>query len=269
MISGTMLSFSALNMEIQEMCKAKLDSKWRAKNVLSSFTRVYIITQGSATLEVNGTIVKMMPGKVYVVPAGLEFSYSCDDSCEKVFFHIALLLPDGRDVFQYIKECITINDPSAKDIIEGSINLASVENMIAIKGFLYSVVLKCLEHTESIPLNKYSDLIMKVLSYIDKNLSVTLSPEDISNGVFCSVSKLRKNFKSETGISMGKYINDRVLYYAEAQIRMTQKSLREISESLGYCDQFYFSRCFRAKYGVSPLKYRNKCQRFKVWKKRG
>ncbi|MBQ8868969.1 MAG: AraC family transcriptional regulator [Oscillospiraceae bacterium] len=36
----------------------------------------------------------------------------------------------------------------------------------------------------------------------------------------------------------------------------TQLPLYRISDELGFYDQFYFSRRFKEKYAVSPLKYR-------------
>ncbi len=253
---------SSLNMDIQEMNKARLDRRWKADGVLSSFTRVYVVTSGCATLKFGSKTVDILPGNVYVVPAGLEFSYSCEESCEKYYFHITLLMPDGRDVFQFVKDCIVIEDPFAQSIISRSFNLDSVESLIDIKSFLYSVVCKCLKQSDYIPVKKYSKFVMNIISYIDDNLSSNLTVETIARNLFCSDSKVRKTFKEETGISIGKYVSDKVMYNAETELRMTQKSIRDISEKLGFCDQFYFSRCFSAKYGTSPIKYRKECQRF-------
>lgn len=257
-----MRSLSSLNMDIQEMREAKLDKHWKAKGVVSSFTRVYVVTSGCATLEFDHKSVDILPGYVYVVPAGLEFSYSCSESCEKYYFHLTLLMPDGQDVFRYVKDCIIIEDTLAKDIISRSFNLDTVDSLINIKSFLYSVVSKCLNKIDNIPVKKYSDFVMNIISYIDNNLSSNLTVEEIAQVFFCSGSKVRKTFKDQTGISIGKYISDKVMYSAEAQLRMTQKPIRDISENLGFCDQFYFSRCFSLKYGISPVKYRKECQRF-------
>ena len=63
-------------------------------------------------------------------------------------------------------------------------------------------------------------------------------------------------FKKEIGVSVGRYIDDRLMYVAELELRRGEKSINEISDMLGFCDQFYFSRRFSQTYGIPPIKYR-------------
>ena len=73
-----------------------------------------------------------------------------------------------------------------------------------------------------------------------------------------SVEGLRKNFRAKMGIPIGKYINNRIMNKAELEIRRGEFSVSEISDMLGFCDQFYFLRCFSEKYGMPATKYRKK-----------
>ena len=88
------------------------------------------------------------------------------------------------------------------------------------------------------------------------NISADLSMEKIAKALSTSSEKLRKTFRSETGISIGKYIDNRVMHKAELMVREDRYSIKEISDILGFCDQFYFSRCFTRKFGISPRTYR-------------
>ena len=57
---------------------------------------------------------------------------------------------------------------------------------------------------------------------------------------------------------MGAYIDDLVMYSAQRRLLHTDLSVNEVSETLGFCDQFYFSRYFKRRCGESPLKYRKR-----------
>ena len=102
--------------------------------------------------------------------------------------------------------------------------------------------------------------IAKIRAIIEKNPSIQLSVEKIANELFISPVTVHKIFKEEMGIPIGKYIDDYVMFNAEFEVRQGTLSIREISEKLGFCDQFYFSRRFSQKYGMSPMKYRKEQQ---------
>ena len=96
------------------------------------------------------------------------------------------------------------------------------------------------------------------MAYIQENLSAALDTDSAAMALGVSAEKLRKTFRTEVGVPVGKYIRDRVLNRAELEIRRGEFSVKEISERLGFSDQFYFSRCFSDKFGLSPVKYRKK-----------
>ena len=80
--------------------------------------------------------------------------------------------------------------------------------------------------------------------------------EEIAKEMFVSPSKLRNTFKAETGITLGGYIDDMVFFRAKKLLGSKKFSVGDISTKLGFCDQFYFSRRFKEKYGKTPSKYR-------------
>ena len=247
---------SELNLNILQAEKVTLPSLWKASNVCSSFTRIYVITGGVGWIKYNDTTITMTPGNVYVIPAGVCFSYGCEDNFSKVYFHISLRQTDGYDVFQGFKHCFEYSDSSAMELAENNIECDTVIKLMRIKTYLHSLVCECLKQKEHLKLPQYSDYVTDIMEYIGKNLNASLSIEKIAKALFTSPEKLRKTFRSEVGISIGKYIDDRIMFTAELEVRCGNMSIKEISEYLGFCDRFYFSRCFFKKYGISPAKYR-------------
>jgi AraC-like DNA-binding protein len=105
---------------------------------------------------------------------------------------------------------------------------------------------------------EYSREIKNIIGYIRKNLSLSLNIPDIAREFGFSQSTLTRRFRREIGMSIGEYIDKLIMFEAERALVSTSASVLEISESFGFCDQFYFSRRFREKYGVSPREYRKK-----------
>ena len=83
-----------------------------------------------------------------------------------------------------------------------------------------------------------------------------LTLKEICDALYTSKSTLSSRFRDEVGMSIGKYIDYRVMISAECDLTSSERSILEISDSLGFCDQFYFSRRFKEKHGLSPREFR-------------
>jgi len=80
---------------------------------------------------------------------------------------------------------------------------------------------------------------------------------EVAEHCYVSAALLRRRFREEMGMSPAAYIERCVMQEARRRLTEGEESLGVISERLGFCDQFYFSRRFRAFFGVSPREYRN------------
>lgn len=58
------------------------------------------------------------------------------------------------------------------------------------------------------------------------------------------------------GIAPKDYLIGKRIAHAKRLLRETDASVMEISVSVGYVDQLYFSRIFKKREGISPLAYR-------------
>ena len=117
---------------------------------------------------------------------------------------------------------------------------------------IYYEILKiqCNTYTSKHGMDKITEFIL------DNYTLPELSPRLLSEKVGISESRIRRLFKSSLYVTPVKYIN--LLRLEKAKILLTDSNLSvsEISSSVGFEDQFYFSRVFKAQFGVSPIKYR-------------
>lgn len=72
-----------------------------------------------------------------------------------------------------------------------------------------------------------------------------------------SYETFRRRFAREHGQAPLAYRNTERLRTAALLLRATDLDCSQISERLGYADQFHFSRRFKARYGQAPTHYRN------------
>ena len=105
--------------------------------------------------------------------------------------------------------------------------------------------------------SNYSSKITLISNYIEENMEKKICLEDFSRLLDCSKSHTNKIFLEEFNLSPMGYVTKRKLEYAENLLKITRLSITEISNKIGIGDSLYFSKCFKKKYKMSPLQYRN------------
>ena len=107
------------------------------------------------------------------------------------------------------------------------------------------------------PSKKENATVKKVLEYINQNLNRDISLENAALEANVNPFYLSKLFRDETGTTFVNYISERRMEKAKNLLSETGLSIKEITALTGYNDQNYFSKLFRAKFGISPTDFRN------------
>ena len=94
-----------------------------------------------------------------------------------------------------------------------------------------------------------------------ENLSLKLTTANIADNLCLPAKTLDYYLKKDTGETIGRYVRELVYREAEELLIRSELSIREISEILGFCDQFHFSRKFKDRKQKSPLEYRMEYRR--------
>lgn len=99
----------------------------------------------------------------------------------------------------------------------------------------------------------------EVLEYVDKNFMVINSVEEVAEKFSYNYTYVSRLFREMKGVSMIKYLTEKRI--GAAQKIMEEKpglSVNHVCNMVGYTDQHYFSRVFKASTGMSPKEYRKK-----------
>ena len=115
--------------------------------------------------------------------------------------------------------------------------------------------------------NGYEDhLAKKDLQFVDRIRTIIeenlrnndFNIDTIAEGVGLSRSAFFKKLKSLTGLAPVDLVREIRLDKAEKLVVTTDKSASEIAYEVGFKESSYFGKCFKKKFGMTPLEYRNK-----------
>lgn len=237
---------------------AKCGAEWKSSRFLTHYTRLYFILDGDGFVNTDQGQVKLLKNHCYLIPTGLNIEFGCKTKMEQLFFHLSLTNKYEYDLFRNCKEIFeTPIEPSELKTLLELYEKEDDLSILKLKSDIQDMVLEFLiKNKVELAYPVYSAAVQKTINYISERLSLEIKITDISKALFLSESTLYKKFKNEVGLSIGQYINEQIMQKAEGMLMSSDKSIAEISECFGFCDQFYFSRCFRKRFGKSPKEYR-------------
>jgi len=99
-------------------------------------------------------------------------------------------------------------------------------------------------------------IISNLKKEIENNFKEKHSASDYANLLNISPNALAKIVKAHYNKTLTELITERIIIEAKRELYMTNKQIKEIAWSLGYKDEFYFSRFFKTNTNISPQMYR-------------
>lgn len=237
------------------------DESWQQLPRYASYSRLYYVIDGSGVLISEQGELVLEHGYVYIIPCGMKVGFYGTPSVTKLFFHINLTFDGQNDAFESYSRFSRL--PRAVEYINELKDLylsTSKKDIFLLKSEITATVCQFLNRMYKINTNPkdHSKCVADAISFIRKNIRATLTVKEVCRNVSCSASALANSFKNELGQSVSNYIEEIVMSEAQSQLLYTNRSIREISEALGYSDQFYFSRRFKKCFSTTPSKYRKK-----------
>ena len=237
----------------------KVDDTWQCLELSFPFNRLYIVKSGGALLWSGGKEYMMEPGMAYLLPAGLPCAYRCPNQMEKLYFHFNYFCPDRYDVFWDSGRigCLPVPEGMTERLTECIAGRRLLDTLAVQQGVLTMITAFMWEQgmgRETIA--DYSEIVSDTIGYIRENLSAQLRVDRLAERRFVSRTHLREMFRKETGITLGRYIDEQLMLEAQRRLSQTDDPVGVISQDLGFCDQFYFSHRFAKMYGIPPQRYR-------------
>lgn len=239
---------------------------WKFYGLSSPFNRLYFMISGSAVIKDDNYSVELQKGNVYLVPLYKTYDYVCDSKLHMFYIHFRVELFPGHDLFEDITGCASLpmDLKLIKELVSSAEN-GQINDLIKCKGIFLANIARFLKpHAgklgEQIRLtSKYAG----VYEYIKNNCFADLRIKNIANHFNIPVSNLSKNFKNDTGLTLKKYIDDKLVQKAQEKLLATDLAVKDIAYELKFLDEFHFSRFFKKRVGISPNHYRQRNNTYK------
>ena len=108
--------------------------------------------------------------------------------------------------------------------------------------------------------SEISELVRMSLEFIHRNFRTDISLDDAARYVSCNSAYFSRLFKHDMKIGFVTYVNRLRISKAKELLLETEMSLSEITQTVGFSNQQYFTKVFKAETQKTPGQYRKEKQ---------
>lgn len=255
------IEWNSVKLEILENELFTGDCSWNFHGMSSPFNRIYFMIDGDAYLKNDKEFYELLPGHMYLVPAGSRYDYVCTSVIHKYYIHFNLEIFPGNDLFSHFSGIQDlVYAPELLETILAETQKDSLGGILHLKAIFWQIVydfLRCsAEEIDYVKLYKGFENQKNTLDYLSAHLSAGLRIREIADALEMPIHQLSRSFSRDTGYGLKEYMEQMLLKKARHLLLHTDMSVSEISESLGFTDPFYFSRFFKKYEQIAPREYR-------------
>lgn len=229
----------------------------KKKTVWDPMNTVYFILEGDGFIICKGKKIDLLPNHVYMIPTNCTRQYGCKNFIEKYWCFFQMRNSLGVDFFDGRTDVVEfgpiLNQISVKNLFQ-KISLRSlfeIQNLIC--GLIESKgMFKEVEHFKYHKLESY----LKVFEYIENNLSAKIMTPELGKILDMTPQGFSRAFHRDFGMTVKQFLNQKMNQKACDLILLTELKIKDVAYSLGYADEYYFTRFFTKMNNVSPSHYR-------------
>ena len=215
-------------------------------------TRLLVIVDDSCSFYLEEKLFQPEVGDIFLLKAGQCLSLS-DQECSSFTYFIVTFnsinvpfpplhknekwsLHHKTEVFRLLRELENIKP------LEELLNFYKYESLCF--QLLYELQLEMEKQAK-----EYS--IQTVVTYMERNYERDISIQELAQQVNMSPSSFSKAFKKAYHMSPNQFLTSIRIEKAK-QLLSPAVPLKDVASSVGYQDEFYFSRVFKKLEGISP-----------------
>lgn len=253
-------------------------------NVISPYSRMYLITKGEGKLLIENETIKLETGFLYLVPSFVHCTYLFNEGLEHYYIHFRAITEGGLTLFNlynFIKKikATNLSEMIFKHLTEINPGLElphhdpkvyqnklwmnkkpswrnhskKLETEAALQ-FLFSGFITGISSINMAPNIKYN--LHQILIYIQNNLHKEIRIEELANIACLSNDHFTRVFKSVMGISPMDYVIRRRIEKSQYLLQSTNSPINNIAEQTSFKSTPYFNRMFKKYVLVTPATYR-------------
>ncbi len=234
-----------------------------------------LTTRGKAKLRLDGT--EMKADRFHLLHGGKGM---CLDILPETFleyylilYKAALPLPARKEWVQLLERNNAFSlqfgfvPTSPVELLDkvrqmfGKWSMGDASELLPIKALFYQFVHELAEQAAlQTGMARKADFVSQAIHYMQEHFEERITLQDLSELLDCSASYLSRMFKRELGQSPIDYLISLRIARAKELLLLTDASMQEIAENVGFADSGYLNRTFRKHVGMTPSKFKAKVQ---------
>jgi AraC-like DNA-binding protein len=235
------------------------------------FWRIYVNKTAGAFIQIGKRRLDLRPGRVYCIPAWLEYRTGVSGVVEHDYVHFEW---SGISA-GWLRHCIPepVELPLEGALAElcarwqeglGAVGPLTLAQHVWTQAWIYAVVGALLAQgggtLQAELLNRLgaAGRLRPALEHMDRNLAAPPANPELAKRCGMSTDHFIKRFKETLGSTPAQYQMDQRINQAAQWLAGTELKLEEIAARAGFTDRFHFSRAFRVRLRESPAGYRRK-----------
>jgi len=257
---------SRLQVQIVVSRREKLGAKWRL-DLSSPFWRLYSHSRHGASIIFAGRLLRMEPGRLYLIPAWTRFQTFLSDWLSQDYIHFYLTgFPMSLQRRIFDRPITLPKDPLFSALCRRWQKGLQQKQGLAELGWTHALVHAALASaTDKIPATsqalclRWLDEASEVrasLECIDSRLDDPPSNAELARLCHLSTDHFIRRFRRAIGMAPARYGLERRVAVAAYWLIATSRTTEDIASSAGFADRFHFSRAFKAQFGLPPIAYR-------------
>lgn len=280
------LEITVLNTELYAVGK-----EWNYRNVNNPYSRIYYITEGYGILEHHHRKYELLRDHIYLIPCYTTVNMYCPEHFKHYYIHFTARLQTGIDILSIFKcnyqapaaeNSITsqlfdrllqlnpnrelveynANRPIYKQVLDRAVSLdqqASVSGLLETNAMIRRILAVFFRDYSHPQMNDTVEGLKRfedVLEYIRENLDTPITIQKLAEIADLNPTYFSNIFSKLMRISPIQFINKRRIEEAQKLLLVTDETLYQIAQKIGFTDEYYFSRIFKKIVGISPNQYR-------------
>ncbi len=213
--------------------------------------------------------LRVSPGELLVVPPGVAHKYGAD---ERQPWTIHWVHAKGKLLLPFLHELDAAERPALVFIGKDPQTVALFEEVLELteRGYAFAQLLQAgqaLSHLFAVAVRLSREThreaddteqrVVQSIEYLKTHLQRHVDVPGLAKLAGLSPSHYSALFKTRTGYAPIDYLARLRMHRACQLLDTTSHSVKSIAAMVGYKDQLYFSRVFRAINDVSPSEYRH------------
>lgn len=229
---------------------------------------LHFVSWGTGEYVVGEQSYQVRSNQAFLITPGVVTFYQADQDNPWCYWWIGL---NGSEVVQTFKQLgVTqqnpiITFPEHNRILSLMSKLlhaynGSAASALTVKGLAYQVLGEItLASSGKLgdSLDKCNNYLSKATEFIEQNYSLDIKIRDVAKYLGLNRSYFSTLFQQELGVSPQQYLMRYRVSCACKLLQSTDLSVGDIARSVGYTDQFNFSKAFKKVIGTSPKSYRS------------